>query len=107
MEEAQIEVNFALEAIHEVKGESERQKAMTSELDAQRVAATSNKTILSDLEQTVHQLSRQSVRAEEKLHHLRKQITSRGAETQQAVEELHKQLLDAESARTKVRYSYS
>ena len=91
-----------IHAIHEVKGESDRQKAMTMELDSQRVAATSNKTILSDLEQTVQQLSRQGVRAEEKLIHLRKQITSRGAETHQAVEELHKQLLDAESARTKV-----
>ena len=102
VEEAQIEINGALEAIHEVKGESDRQKAMTSELDAQRVAATSNKTMLSDLEQTVHQLSRQGVRAEEKLVNLRKQIAVRGSETQQAVEELHKQLLDAESARTKV-----
>ena len=102
VEEAQIEVNGALEAVHEVKGEAERQKVMTSELDAQRVAATSNKTMLSELEQTVHQLGRQSVRAEEKLHHLRKQITSRGAETQLSVDELHKQLLDDELARSKV-----
>lgn len=75
---------------------------MTSELDAQRVAATSNKAVVIEIEQTVHQLSRQSMRAEEKLLHLRKQITARGAETQQAVDELHKQLLDAELARSKV-----
>lgn len=103
VEEAQIEVNCALEAVHEVKGESERQRAMLSELDLMRITATSNKTNLSELEQTVHQINRQTVRAEEKLYHLRKQITSRGAETQEAVEELHQQLLDAESARSKVR----
>ena len=107
VEEAQVEVNCALEAVHEVKGESERQRAMMSELDIMRTAATGNKTMLTELEQTVYQTSRQSVRAEEKLHHLRKQITSRGAETQQVVEELHKQLLDAESARSKVHISYT
>jgi kinetochore protein Nuf2 len=102
VEEAQIEVNSALEAVHEVKGEAERQRVMTIELDAHRSASSANKTMLSELDQTAQQLSRQSVRAEEKLSHLRKQITSRGTETQEAVEELHKQLLDAENARNQV-----
>jgi kinetochore protein Nuf2 len=75
VEECQIEVTGALEAVHEVKGEME----------------------------TVHQLNRQGSRAEEKLTHLRKQTSSRGEETQQAVDELHKQLVDAETARTQVK----
>lgn len=77
VEEAQNEVNSALEAIHEVKGENERQKLMTIELDSHRTASALNKTLLSDLDQTVKQLNRQSIRAEEKLQHLRKQTTTR------------------------------
>jgi kinetochore protein Nuf2 len=102
VEEAQVEVNGALESVHEVKGETERQRAMTNELDAQRAAASASETALTELDQTVQQLGRQSLRAEEKLQHLRKQITSRGTETEEAVEELHKQLLDAEAARNQV-----
>ena len=104
VEEAQIEVNSALEAVYEVKGEAERQRATTAELDSQRAAATMNRSLMSELEQTVQQVIRQSARAEDKLVHLRKQISSRGADTQQAVDELHKQLLDAESARNQVSH---
>lgn len=103
VEEAQVEVSTALEAIHELKSEADREKSMTIELDIQITAATANKTILSELDQEVHQLNRQSVRAEEKLLHLRKQIATRGCETQQAVDELHTQLIDAESSRTQVK----
>ena len=56
VEEAQIEVNGGLEAVHELKGEVERQKA-----------------------------------------------TTRGIETQQAVDDLHRQLLDAENVRGQMK----
>ena len=103
VEEAQIEVNGGLEAVHELKGEVERQKAMTSELDGQRQAVAIQKTNLSELDQNVQQLNRQTSRAEEKLQHLRRQATTRGIETQQAVDDLHRQLLDAENVRGQMK----
>jgi uncharacterized membrane protein len=51
----------------------------------------------------VHQLTRQSTRAEERLQHIRKQAATRSADNQRAVEDLHRQLIDAENVRVQVR----
>lgn len=103
VEEAQIEVNGALEGIHELKGEVDRQKVMTGELDSQRQAASTQKAALSELDQNVQQLNRQTSRAEEKLQHLRRQATARSGDTQAAVDDIHRQLLEAENARTQIK----
>ena len=49
-------------------------------------------------------MSRKAQRAEEKLQHLRKQASTRGHESTQAVEDLHKQLLDAENYKNQVLF---
>jgi len=103
VEEAQIEVNSALEAVHELKGEVDRQRAMTADLDSQRQAVSAQRTALGELDINVQQLNRQTSRAEEKLQHLRRQAATRGAETQQAVDDLHRQLLEAENARAQIK----
>jgi myosin heavy subunit len=102
VEEAQNEVSSALDGVHDLKAEVDRQRAVTSDLDMQRQNASASKDFLTQLEQTSIQIGRQATRAEEKLQHLRRQTATRGADTQQAVDELHKQLLDAENFRSQV-----
>jgi chromosome segregation ATPase len=103
LEEAQFEVGISLEAVQEVQGEVERQKAAINELEALRQGNSVQGAGLSELDQMVHQAKRHSVRAEEKLQHLKKQAASRGEDTQRSVDGLHRQLIDAESFRNQMR----
>ena len=52
----------------------------------------------------MHQLNRHSHRVDEKLQHIKKQANVRGEDTQTSIEELHKQLVDAESFRLNVSF---
>lgn len=74
VEEAQAEVDIALDSMREVRTEVERQKACVSELKAQQEDSHAKRAALGDLDQNTHQLTRQAMRAEEKLAHLRKQV---------------------------------
>lgn len=102
VEEAQGEVGLALESIQEVRSEVERQKAIISDLDSQKQTISGLKTTLSELNQNAQQYQRQANRADEKLSHLRKQATSRAEEAQNTIEEIHKQLLEADAFRLQV-----
>ena len=105
-EESQIQINHALEVIHELKSESEKQKLLQMELDNQKQLNQSVKTKVTDLEQEVFQFNRQVTRTDDKLQHLRKQASVRVSENQLSVDELHKQLINAENNRAQVRIVY-
>lgn len=102
VEDTQNEVNGSLEAIYELRAEVERQKAVMSDVDAQRTTTVASRVALSELDQNVRQLQRHGSRAEEKLQHLHKQVTQRGAESQRCVEDLHQNLMEAEAFRVQV-----
>ncbi len=55
------------------------------------------------MDQNLHQLSRQSARSEEKFQNIRRQASKRGAELNQMIEDLHKQLIDAENNSSQVK----
>lgn len=103
IEEVQAEVDGALEGIHDLRAEVGRQKGVISDMENQKGANAAKRNVLEELDQNTSQISRQSSRAEEKLQLLRRQASTRGADTQRAVEDLHKQLIDAESFRVQVR----
>jgi len=103
LDDAQLEVNMALEAVGELRSEVEREKNLTNENDLVLQKLISKKQILAEVEQNVRHLERQVIRGDEKLQLVRKQTVSRGSETQQAVEDLHRQLLEAESMRQLTR----
>lgn len=84
VEEAQAEVDIALDSMREVRAEVERQKACVSELKAQQEDSHAKRTALGDLDQNTHQLTRQALRAEEKLAHLRKQVIACTSEKDRA-----------------------
>jgi kinetochore protein Nuf2 len=102
VEEANTEIVMALEAIQEVRGEVEKQKIMINELDGQKQIVESLRGALSELSQNTQQQQRQAMRAEEKLQQLRKQSALRAEETQRTIDDLHKQLVEAESFRVQV-----
>lgn len=102
VEEANTEIVMALESIQEVRGEVEKQKGMINDLDAQKQTVESLRTALSELEQNTQQHKRQAMRAEEKLQQLRKQSAVRAEETEKTIDDLHKQLVEAESFRVQV-----
>lgn len=102
-DEVQIDVDSALETIHDLRSEVEKQKSSINELDSKRHLVTLRRTALEELDQNVHQINRQTTRADEKLQLLRRQASNRGTDTQRQVEELHKRLLDAENSRVQVR----
>ena len=52
----------------------------------------------------MHQLNRHAHRVDDKLQHIKKQANVRGEDTQTSIEELHKQLVDAESFRLNVSF---
>lgn len=103
LDECQSNVSSGLESMHEVRSEVERQKTTIIELDSTRATIATNRAALSELDQNVHQLNRHATRAEEKLSALKKQATKRGTDTQNSIEDLHRQLVDAEAFRLKVR----
>jgi len=103
VEEAQAEVDLALHAMREVRAEVERQKSCVGELKAQQEHSHAMRNALQDLDQNTHQITRQATRNEEKLAHLRRQASSRSTDSTAAVEDLHRQLVEAENFRVQVR----
>jgi kinetochore protein Nuf2 len=103
VEEANGECLSALEAIQEVRGEVEKQKIMIGDLDNQKQVVESLRSVLSELNQSSQQLQRKTMKSEEKLNQLRKQSTTRSDETKKTIDDLHKQLVEAESFRVQVR----
>lgn len=103
LEEAQEDVNLALESLKNVRNEVEKQKVVRSEIESQKQLTAASREGLSELQQLVQQQQRNAARAEEKLLHLRKQSNSRNKETQSTIALLHQQLIDAEKFRLQVR----
>ena len=103
IDEVQVDVNSALDSIHEIRSEVEKQRNSLTELDMQKQSVVSKRAALEEIDQNIHQNSRQVARADEKLQLLRRQAATRGSETQRQVEELHKRLIDAENNRVQVR----
>lgn len=102
VDESQEEVAGAIEAIMELRAEVDRQKAVMGELEAQKQSIAAERVALSELVQNAQQMQRGASRAEEKLAALRKQVQARARDGQQATEDLHKQLIDAEAFRLQV-----
>jgi kinetochore protein Nuf2 len=103
VDEAQVEVDSALESINELRAEVERQKAVIGESEMRKQEINGKRVALEELDQNLHQLSRQSTRSEDKLQTFRRLTANRGADSQKAIEELHKQLIDAENFRMQIR----
>lgn len=102
VEEANADCLLALEAIQDVRTEVEKQKLMINDLDNQKQIVESLRTALSELHQSQQQLQRKTMKSEEKLNQLRKQATTRAEETQKTIDDLHNQLVEAESFRVQV-----
>jgi len=112
----------------ELRAEVDRQKTVMAELETQRQGIVAERTALSEISQNTQQLQRNAARAEEKLTQLRKQaqvrflfwllsylpnlppclcdFQIRGKDSQQATEDLHKQLIEAEAYRLQVGDSF-
>jgi kinetochore protein Nuf2 len=95
----QAGVDPAVEVIQDLRAEVGRQKSYVADIDSKKQELSSKRDALSHLDQNVHQLGRQSTRAEEKLMHLRKQAASRSGENQTAIEALHKKLIEGDKDR--------
>lgn len=102
VEEAQYEVSAGLDSIQELRVEVERQKTVIVELDACKQEKGVKAMELAELDQDVQRLARTGNRSEEKLQLLRDKCKGRGLETQSFIENLHKQLIDAEHQRLQV-----
>lgn len=102
VEEAQTEVSSALEGVQEIRMEVDRNKALIAELDNQKQSIAALQHVLSELNQNNQQYVRQAARAEEKLQNFRRQVSQRAEESQQNVETVHNQLIEAESFRMQV-----
>lgn len=103
IDQAQGEVNSALEAINEVRNEVERQKNMISDLDGHKSRLSSLQAALSELRQNSQQQSRSIARFEEKISSLRRQATQRATDSQENMEALHKQIVEAEAFRLQAK----
>lgn len=103
VEEAQTEVHSALEAVHELRSEVERQKLVVHEVDTQKQLVFGKRETLSELEQNLVQLTKLHTRAEERLQHLRRQAAARSDDGKLALDDLYSQIRDAESYRSQVR----
>jgi kinetochore protein Nuf2 len=102
VDEAQEDVNAAIEAVSELRAEVDRQKSLRSEAHAGQQAVLTARTERTELEQSAHQMQRNATRTEEKLQQLKKQVQLRGKESQDAVDHLHQQLIETEAFRLQV-----
>lgn len=103
VDEARAEVNGALDAVSEVRNEVERQKGVIVELDTQKQNIIASRTALTELDQNVNQMLRVATRADEKVLHLRRQADVRCADSQNLVDDLHRQIVEADGFRLQVR----
>jgi len=102
VDESQLELQTAIEAISELRSEVDRQKLVMNDLEMLRQSIVSDRVVLSEIDQNAQQLQRNATRAEEKLVHLRKQTQTRGDEFQQTIDDLHKRLIEADAFRLQV-----
>lgn len=103
IEEAQNEINAALDGINDVRSEVEKQKAMIGELDGHKQSMDNVQSALSLLQQNTAKQTRAIARNEEKVAQLRKQATQRASEGQENMENVHKQIVEAEAFRMQVK----
>lgn len=103
IEETQIEVDAALEALLDVKSDVDKSKVLALELETRKAGAQLKKDTLQASVQQVSGLVRQVGRSEEKLAHLRKQAVRRSTEAASAVEEMQQQVVVAEGHRLQVQ----
>ena len=94
IEDAQLEVAGALEAAAEVKGEVDRHKLCSSDLKQHHAQLASNKENIQGIAQALTNLSRQISRGEEKLNHLRKQVSIRNEDSQASIDDMQRQVSD-------------
>jgi chromosome segregation ATPase len=103
VDEARVEVSGALDAVSEVRSEVERQKSVIVELDIQKQNIVAGRVALTELDQNANQLLRYATRADEKVLHLRRQAEVRGADSQNLVDDLHRQIVEVDGFRLQVR----
>ena len=89
--------------MRDVRTEVERQKTVSAELADAKQTTASIRDNLTALEQNVQTITRQQVRATEKLQHLQKQAKSKSAENKVAMEALHSNILQADQAKSLVK----
>jgi kinetochore protein Nuf2 len=102
VEEANGEILLALESIQDVRSEVEKQKNMINDLDTVKQEVEHGRKVLSELSLNTQQRKRQVERTEEKYNQLKQQYSIRTEETKKTIDDLHKQLVEAESFRVQV-----
>lgn len=103
VEDAQIEVTAALDALADLQNEVERQRTVMTELDTVRQQTEGKLQALGDIEQEMHQTNRSVGRTDEKLTHLRRQATSRASEGKKVIADLHSELRKTEASTHQAR----
>jgi len=103
VDEAQGEVKIAFENLKEIQCEVDKQKGMIVELDCEKQLTTGLRNDLLQQQQNSQQLERRIKRQEEKLMSLRAQTGISGEEKVHTMQELHHQLMEAESYRVQVK----
>lgn len=102
VDEAQTDVSAALESVHDLRMEVEKQKSVLCDIDNLRQSLQSKKQVLSELDQNVLYINKQVYRTDEKLQLIRKQVTGRNIETEKTIESLHHQILQSMNVKTQV-----
>ena len=92
-------VSSAQDTLNELHVEANKHSDAASSLNECHQQVGSKRDALKALELNVHQLQRQSSRAEEKLNHIRQQGGDRTNESRQALDQLHSELVKAERSR--------
>ena len=103
VEDSQVEVNAALDAMNDFRAEVERQKLVVADVDTVRQQVEARAEMAEDAEQGIHQATRTATRLDEKISHLRRQAQSRTVEGQTALGEMQAQAAQAEANRAKSR----
>lgn len=103
VEKAHVTVKTALDAMNGVRMEVDRQGELQKCLEESTAHVAEKRHALAALDQNVQQVLRAGVRADEKLQHLRNQNKAKNAEATRAIEELHKQILQAESEKMTIK----
>ncbi len=106
VEECQSDVNLGLNAIQELRGEVERQKAGYNNLDSLKMEVNNKSQVLQEMSQNLTHMQRQAQRAEEKLAQIKKHSYSRNESAYKALEDLQRQLLEADKSKSQIRIRF-
>lgn len=101
--DAQREIDFANESVHELKNEVDKQKSLLFDVDSIQSKLNTKRQAFLELDANVLELGRQVARRKDKLGFIQNQSKSRGEDTQKTIDELHKQLIDADGNRHQTR----